>query len=500
MLDPGHTLGKYVLRRKLGQGGFGVVFVAEDTTLGRDVALKLLRTEHTASSEVVKRFIQEARSAAKVVHPGIVTVFECGQVQNGSAYIAMELLSGETVTERLARCGRMAPAVVVEIARQVASALDAAHHAGIVHRDLKPDNLFLVCDPAAHGGERVKILDFGIAKLADPTTTSNVQTQSMMVFGTPRYMSPEQCRSAASVDQRSDIYMLGCILYELLAGQPPFDGQPGELIAYHLMVDPAPLLERAPETPRALAELVHQMLAKEPVARPATMADVLQRLMMTGAMDTGAAPTLPPGAISHFAVPAKISSVEKVPPAPPDVTTLSALTGSSIRSAPKRTSWMVYAAAGVAVVVVPLGIVLALRSTPVPQVAAPVAAPPAPAQAPKPAPVATPIPVPSQTPTPAPTPTPKRSVPRKAEPGRLAITMKPACDIVVDGIVMGHGSRELALPAGKHTIVLVDAANKIKDSFVVDIKAGDTQRVNKEYPVQEDSRDQTINPFPQGGQ
>ena len=165
MLAPGTEIGKYVLGRKLGQGGFGVVFSAHDASLDREVALKFLHAEHTATPQMLQRFLQEARSAAKIAHPCIVTVYECGTMPTdaagaaGAAYIAMELLVGESLTDRLARSGRLAPDAAIEVARQVASALDAAHRMGIVHRDLKPDNIFLVHDPAVRGGERTKVLD-----------------------------------------------------------------------------------------------------------------------------------------------------------------------------------------------------------------------------------------------------------------------------------------------------------------------------------------------------
>ena len=296
--QPGTTIGKYQIGKKLGQGGFGVVFLAHDTTLDREVALKFLNPEHTTSPQILQRFLQEARSAAKISHPGIVTVFECGQIAEagegqGAAFIAMERLDGESLTDRLARSGRLAPESAMEIGRQVAAALDAAHRAGIVHRDLKPDNIFLVHDPAVVTGERVKVLDFGIAKLGR-NTSSSVQTQSMMVFGTPRYMSPEQCKSAANVDARSDVYALGCILYELVAGQPPFDGAPGELIARHVLVEAPDVAALAPDAPPHLTRLIGRMLAKEPDDRPATMAHVMRELESSGAMSPGLAPTLAP--------------------------------------------------------------------------------------------------------------------------------------------------------------------------------------------------------------
>jgi len=280
----GLRVGRYEVLRKLGQGGFGVLYVARDRELDREVALKFLRPEHLTRPQLVQRFLQEARSAAKINHAGIVTVFECGQVADtntradGTVYIAMELLAGESLGARIKREGRLAPALAIGICRQVTAALGAAHRSGIVHRDLKPDNIFLVPDPAVHGGERVKILDFGIAKLADGQLSGNVRTHSAMVLGTPMYMSPEQCRSSAKVDHRSDIYATGCILFELLTGQTPYDGDAGELIAKHQLAPvPAP---RAilPELSQGLDLLLTQMLAKSPDERPGSMELVDQAL------------------------------------------------------------------------------------------------------------------------------------------------------------------------------------------------------------------------------
>jgi serine/threonine-protein kinase len=331
----GAQIGKYLLGRKLGQGGFGVVYRARDGSLDREVALKFLHAEHTSTPQMLQRFLQEARSAAAIAHPGIVTVFECGHVDDAaspahrSAYIAMELLAGESLTDRLARSGRLPAEQAIEIGRQLASALEAAHRRGIVHRDLKPDNVFLVQDAAVHGGERVKVLDFGIAKLG--RSPDSVQTQSMMVFGTPRYMSPEQCRSATHVDARSDIYTLGCILFELVTGRAPFAGQPGELIAQHLLV-PAPPVG---DVPGPLAELIARMLAKDPEARPPSMAGVQRELEAIGepsrAYAPGIAPTLPPDAF--------------VPRGSPDPTTLGGATGAVVELPARRQRWL----AGVAV-------------------------------------------------------------------------------------------------------------------------------------------------------
>jgi serine/threonine-protein kinase len=272
MPKSGELIGKYRLGKKLGEGAFGLVFTARDTGLDRDVALKFLRSHHVSNPQVVERFLQEARSAAKLSHPGIVTVYELGTARDGTVFIAMELLRGESLNDRLRRMGRLAPDAALEICRQIASVLEAAHQAGIVHRDLKPDNIFLAVDATMPGGERVKVLDFGIAKLASPQATT-IQTGSL-VLGTPRYMSPEQCSSSAKVDHRSDIYALGCILYELVCGRALFDGGLGEIIAMHQLVAPPAARDSVPDLPPALDRLISWMLAKDPGQRPQTMEGV----------------------------------------------------------------------------------------------------------------------------------------------------------------------------------------------------------------------------------
>ncbi|HTR54834.1 MAG TPA: serine/threonine-protein kinase, partial [Kofleriaceae bacterium] len=186
----GIRVGRYEVGRELGKGGFGILHVARDVELDREIAIKFLRPEHAFRRDTVQRFLQEARAAARIQHPGIVTVFESGVVEgtatraDGTVYIAMELLAGETLSARLRREGRFAPAAAIAIVRQLASALAAAHAAGIVHRDLTPHNVFLVPDAAVVGGERVKVVDFGIAKLVDGLG-ANVQTHSLVVLGTP---------------------------------------------------------------------------------------------------------------------------------------------------------------------------------------------------------------------------------------------------------------------------------------------------------------------------
>jgi serine/threonine-protein kinase len=302
----GTQVGAYRLIQRIGEGGMGTVWLAEHTMLGRRAAVKVLHASYSSQPEIVARFFNEARAATAINDPGIVQIFDFGHHVDGSAYIVMELLDGEPLYHRIAR-GPMSDGDVLRIMRQVASALGAAHARGIVHRDLKPENIFLVRDPEVPGGERAKILDFGIAKLA--TGTSKLKTSTSAVMGTPTYMSPEQCRGAGQVDQRSDIYSLGCVLYRLLVGRPPFDADGvGEIIVMH-MRDPAPVPSAAvPSIPPAVDQLVLRCMAKNPAERFASgteLANAIGLLVtqpqldarMTGGMHAAAAmPTTLSGA------------------------------------------------------------------------------------------------------------------------------------------------------------------------------------------------------------
>jgi serine/threonine protein kinase len=271
----GTTIGSYVVRHEIGNGGMGAVYLVEHTMLGRKAALKVLHPEMSANQEMVQRFFNEARAASAIKSPGIVEIYDFGYHTNGSAYIVMELLEGESLSMRLNRYrSQQVPQALPSsqaliIARQIASALAPAHRAGIVHRDLKPDNIYLVPDTEAASGERAKILDFGIAKLSSDGLGSGMNmTSTKMVMGSPHYMSPEQCRGAGVVDARSDLYALGCILYECLSGRPPFVGEGfGELMGAHLHVQPQSLRTYAPALPPEVDALVQRLLAKNPAQR-----------------------------------------------------------------------------------------------------------------------------------------------------------------------------------------------------------------------------------------
>jgi len=299
--NPG-AVGRYTLERLLGQGTFGKVFEARDSKLGRKLALKLLNPEQGQYPEIRQRFVQEAQVTACISHPGIVTVFDAGELDDrGTAYIAMELLAGESLHARLVRRGPMSSDKAREMGRQVASALEAAHDAGIIHRDLKPENVFLVPDPAALDGERVKVLDFGLAK---PTLTASVKTQAATVFGTPAYMSPEQCESTRDIDHRSDIYALGCVLFQLVTGKMVFDGTLRELVMQHRSATPRSIRQLVPDADPALDALIMRMLAKDPAHRPQTMGEVA-RLLARPASETEETrdlPKLPRHSVKTFGI------------------------------------------------------------------------------------------------------------------------------------------------------------------------------------------------------
>ncbi|HEX3475038.1 MAG TPA: serine/threonine-protein kinase [Kofleriaceae bacterium] len=277
----GRSLGNYQLESVIGEGGMGVVYLARHAALGRAAAVKVLHPELSTNQSIVTRFFNEARAASAVRDPGIVEVFDFG-FEDRSAYIVMEYLEGESLGDRMQR-GRSAIGATLTIVRAIARALQAAHDQGIVHRDLKPDNVFLVPDPELPAGERVKLLDFGIAKLTGNDERSHTRTGTVM--GTPTYMAPEQCRGSGRVDHRADLYALGCVAYEMLCGRPPFlaDG-PGDVFARHLYFPPLPLRSHHPELPTEIDAFVLWLLEKDPAARPAAAADVIRAVDHLAAM------------------------------------------------------------------------------------------------------------------------------------------------------------------------------------------------------------------------
>jgi len=276
----GETVGNYRILELIGAGGMGVVYLAEHPAIGRKVAVKVLNPRTAENVEMVTRFFNEARAANAVRHPGIVQVFDFGTLPSGATYTVMELLEGESLAARLRRVERLEAAAAVEIACQTADILAAAHAKGVIHRDLKPDNLFLVPDVRAPGHDTVKVLDFGIAKLnLTSSAPTSLRTRTGAVLGTPRYMSPEQCRGTREVDLRTDIYALGIILYQMLCGWPPFTSAGhGELLHLHIAVAPVPPRSYNKNISEALEAVILKSLAKEPDARQKTMRELERAL------------------------------------------------------------------------------------------------------------------------------------------------------------------------------------------------------------------------------
>ncbi len=293
-VNAGSHIGQYRILRKLGAGGMGTVYLAEHILLGRQAAIKTLLPTLSIHPEIVERFFNEARATSAIADPGVVQVFDFGYHVDGTAYIVMELLEGEALADRMERLGAMPQVDALKIARQIACALEAAHKHGIVHRDLKPENIYLVHDGEAQGGERTKILDFGICKLEGDEKL----TQSGTTLGTPVYMSPEQCRGSGGVDQRSDIYALGCVLFHMLTAHTPFECEGvGEYIVAHLQQEPPAASSLVPGLHALVDVLLIRCLAKEPAERFQSMHELQDAIgqIMSKLSSPGLAPAIPPG-------------------------------------------------------------------------------------------------------------------------------------------------------------------------------------------------------------
>src|SRR2546421_4629113 len=259
------SISRYRILEKLGAGGMGEVYLAEDTKLGRKVALKILAEELTQNRDRLSRFDQEAYAASALNHPNILTIYEMGD-DNGRHYIATEYIDGMTLRKRLAGTP-MEMTEILDVAIQITGALDEAHAAGIIHRDIKPENVMI------RKNGHVKVLDFGLAKLieraasdetdTEAVTRALVQTDAGMVLGTSQYMSPEQARGKP-VDARTDIWSLGVVLYEMATGRAPFSGETKtDVIVAIAKNDPPPLVRFAPNAPAELEWIVLKALRKD---------------------------------------------------------------------------------------------------------------------------------------------------------------------------------------------------------------------------------------------
>jgi eukaryotic-like serine/threonine-protein kinase len=277
--DPrvGQFLGPYAVMRVLASGGMGIVYLGRHLRIERKVAIKLPRSHVLRDEQMRRRFQAEAMAAVQIEHPGVVNVFDFGLAADDTPYLVMELLEGGPLSERMS--GHPMPIdFTTRLGARVADTLAAAHEAGVIHRDLKPENVFL--QRRRHRPDRItiKVLDFGFAKVEGLARDIAPMTQHGLVLGTPCYMSPEQCLGFTEVGPRSDVYALGCILYEMVAGQLPFTGTLQEVklaLQYRPVVSPR---WHNRNIPPALDELIMRMLSKFPEDRPASMVEVARAL------------------------------------------------------------------------------------------------------------------------------------------------------------------------------------------------------------------------------
>ncbi len=280
-LPNGTEIEGYVIDGVLGKGGMGIVYSATHKMIGKRAAIKVLRMEVSQNPMHLQRFIQEARAVNAIGHPNIIDIFDFGQLPDGRAFHLMDLMVGESLRQRLRR-GPLHPSEAANVIEAVASALMAAHDKGFVHRDLKPDNIYLI--PVDGQWPEVKLLDFGLAKLMPEAGTAAFITKTGIMLGTPEYMSPEQARGEP-VDYRTDVYALGIVMYEILAGERPFPttGDAFSTLQYHAEEMPPSIGAAVPDLPAEMVQLADAMLKKDPYARPslAAVRTVIKRLQTT---------------------------------------------------------------------------------------------------------------------------------------------------------------------------------------------------------------------------
>jgi serine/threonine-protein kinase len=283
--EPAEIANRYLVERKLGAGAFGTVYKAKDKILGRMVAIKTIRLEGLAASgasldELLTRFMREAQVSAQLKHPNIVTIYDIGEV-SGLSYLAMEFIDGVGLEKVIREAGAMPIERAASIAAQVADALDYAHRQNVVHRDIKPANIML------EAGDRVKVADFGIARV---TNSADHLTATGSLLGTPSYMSPEQARGN-ELDGRSDLFSVGCVLYEMLAGKRAFRGESITGLIFKVITEePPPLKELRPDVPDEIVRIVAKAMAKIPQARYQTGRELQDALLPL--VSAGVTPTL----------------------------------------------------------------------------------------------------------------------------------------------------------------------------------------------------------------
>jgi serine/threonine-protein kinase len=449
--------GRYEIKGVLGEGGMGIVYKARHVTLGKNLAIKVLKADVSKDQEIVQRFRQEAQSATAIGNHHIIDISDFGVLSDGSTYFVMEFLDGIALTRAIEPGQPLKSARTIHIAKQLCRALGAAHDVGIVHRDLKPDNIYLI----SRGGDRdfVKVLDFGIAKVGG---AKSKLTQVGQVFGTPHYMSPEQC-AGTQVDKRTDVYALGVIMYEMASSRVPFDADNlMGILTKHLYEEPIKPHELPPpvDVPPALESVIMKCLAKKTDVRYQSMQEVLADLE---AVEQGLTPTAVADEVRRNTTKGGTNAAATGGYRRSEAGNTSALTMDVGEVAlPKKNTGLIIAGVGV------LGIVLALvlwltggsdnkqNVTPEPQ---------------KPtteAPVAQP--------TPEPTPPPKAEEPPakveepKPEPAaepvvQVALSSKPdAVEVFSSGALIGHTPLTLPRPkAGEPAMELVLRADGYKD-------------------------------------
>jgi serine/threonine-protein kinase len=274
----GKTLDKYKLVRLIGEGGMGNVYEGEHVILGRSAAVKVMHSEYLEREGSVERFQREAQAASAIGHPNIIEVLDIGPADDGTVFMVMELLDGESLEDVLGRLGKLAADRSVAIVLQVLSALNAAHAMGIIHRDLKPANVFIATDK--RGREEVKLLDFGVAKVLDTSLFDTALTAPGAILGTPNYISPEQARGSKDIDHRIDLWSAGVMLFEMLTGELPFPGNTYNEVLGMVLLEPHPdLHEKLEDAPDGLCSAIDRALAKERDDRYSSASEMMQDLV-----------------------------------------------------------------------------------------------------------------------------------------------------------------------------------------------------------------------------
>jgi eukaryotic-like serine/threonine-protein kinase len=407
--------GKFKVEKMIGQGGMGKVYRARHLTLDRPVVLKMLHRAYSDDPQIVQRFQREARAASRLNHPNSIAVLDFGAAEDGTLYMAMEYLAGRDLSRVVAEEFPLGEARIARIGGQILSALAEAHAQGIIHRDLKPENVMV--EPRRDEPDFVKVLDFGIAKITAAAENEPKLTQAGLVCGTPEYMSPEQARGA-DLDQRSDLYSVGVILYQLATGELPFQSDtPVGFLTKHLVEVPVPPRQRRPEVSERLDALIRRAMEKDPTRRFADAAAMREALLACATpAPARAAPPPPPATLM-------VDVVEDVPepaPAPaPAARASRAATAPSPAPAARSKTPLVAGAAAVIALAVGAAVVIAGKReaapppAPVAAVAAAQVQPPAPPSPPAATAEPSPTPAPPATaePTPAPATSPEATLP-----------------------------------------------------------------------------------------